>query len=302
MLNINMVLFFILITNISLFSLGFGLKKMLKLNCNDYYNIPLGFGLFIGILNLLVYPFVLLRLPTSTYYLVILVLLILPNVSLIWYRFKRLNIINIALMTVVFAILVYITYNRALAEQSFDTIHYMSYIIEAANSDFLTQYSVGGLVRESISSLNDFSSYFYFLGFIHNVSERVITFFSSDIQLLSMPITLWYSTILYFVISLSLTFATFTQLKIKSLFHKIVILLLIHLFIGAFYYNTVFAFYGNTYRTLYAGVLSFLIFTIFEKKSIQLGSDFCDFNDCFCRSGALDQPDEETRNTVSAKI
>lgn len=269
MLNYFIVAMIVSLLTLTSYSYGSLIQSFFNWNISKYLNVLLGFSLIIGVLNFIVYPIVIFKLNTSMFMGIVFFILILPIFfyrKIQWFKLNRYLII----FSLIVIIRLLITYQRGLAEESFDTVHYLSYIIEAAKGTFFTEFDVNGGVRTWILPLDDFSSYYYVLATLYRSVEFIKSQFSMDILTLTMPKVIWISTLFYFILSVSLSFASIKMLKIRNLLHQVIIILLIQFFFGAFYYNSVFGFYGNTYRTLFSGLLVLLIFDALKKHQFKM--------------------------------
>jgi hypothetical protein len=255
------------ITFISFNNFGNFIQNILNFDFGRNFNIILGFLAFLGILNFMIYFFVHLRINSLYFYstasLLFVFMLILP------FKFKppRLNIWLIV-SGVIVSLRIYLIYSQALAEVSFDTVHYLSYIIEAAKGTHLTEFSVAGLPRSRLSSLDDFSTYFYLLSGVYNIFQNSKLSLNFDILTLTMPDLIWFSTVIYVSLEILFTVFLIKFFKVKSLLTIFMILVLTQFFFGSMYFNSVFAIYGHTYRTLIAGFVVFLSYKTINQKQL----------------------------------
>lgn len=273
MLNYLIITIFISILTLSSYSYGSLIQSFFKWRITQYINILLGFGFIIGVLNFIIYPIVIFNLSTNIFVGLVYFILVLPI-----FFYRRIQWFKLDRYLLIFSLIVFIrliiTYQRGLAEESFDTVHYLSYIIEAAKGTFFTEFDVNGGIRTWILPLDDFSSYYYVLATLYRSIEFIKNQFNMDILTLTMPSIMWISTLFYYILSVSLSFASIKSLKIRNIIHQIIIILLIQFFFGAFYYNSVFSFYGNTYRTLFSGLLVLLIFDALQKQQFEVSHSF----------------------------
>lgn len=87
----------------------------------------------------------------------------------------------------------------ALAEESFDTVHYLQTIQETIYSPTFTSFDVDlGIPRDNISALDDYQSYYYFMSFIASNIERVFVNFSAgNIPIITGSFIWIFSALLY---------------------------------------------------------------------------------------------------------
>lgn len=258
MLNYFLVAISIISLALSSYAYGSIVQSIFQWKIAKYINVILGFIIIIGVLNLLIYPVILFRISSGVFLLLLAILLFFPIIF-----YKRIQWFNLDRTLIVFALIllirILVAYSRGIAEESFDTVHYLSYILEAAKGSFLTEFDVNGALRTIVLPQDDFSSHFYILSSMYRVVEFIKAQLSFDILTLTMPVIIWITTIFYYILSISLTFVSMDVLNVKNRFHQLIVILLTQFFIGSFYYNSVFIFYGNTYRTLFAGVMVLFI-------------------------------------------
>ena len=271
MLNHLIVTVFVLVLTLSSYAFGSLVQSFFHWKFSRYANVFLGFTIIIGVLNFLIYPIIHFKVTSDLFLIFFVILLFIPYIFLKriqWFKFDK-TIIVVALILI---IRIVVTYNRGIAEESFDTVHYLSYILEAAKGSFLTEFDVNGAIRNIVIPQDDFSSHFYILSSMYRIIELIKTRFSYDILSLTMPAIIWITTIFYYILSISLTFASMELLNVRNRVHQLIIILVSQFFIGSFYYNSVFIFYGNTYRTLFSGVLVFLIYFATRNKKFDIYS------------------------------
>lgn len=273
MLNYLIVVMCVLILTLSSYCYGSLVQSFFKWEISKYINVLLGFSLIVGILNFFIYPVVLFKLSSNIFMVVVLLSLVLPFFfcwKISWIRIDK----SLLFFGLILLFRFVIAYNRGLAEESFDTVYYLSYIIEAAKGTFFTEFGINGVINTWISPLDDFSSHYYILATLYKSVEFIKSQFSLNILTLTMPVVIWISTLFYFVLSISLTFASIQILSIKKIYHQVIIILLTQIFFGSLYYNSVFSFYGNTYRTLFSGLLVLMVYEAIKKEKFEISFAF----------------------------
>lgn len=254
---------------LSSYAYGSIFQDVFEWKISKYINILLGFSIIVGVLNIVIYPIIHYKISSDIFLVLFLVIICLPIFfykKVVFFRLNR----SALVFGLILIIRILISYNRGIAEESFDTVHYLSYIIEAAKGYFLTQFDVSGSMRIGVEAVDDFSSHYYILSSIYRVIEFTKTNLNFDILTLTMPSVIWISSIFYYILSISLTFASMSILNIRNRIHQLIIILLTQFFIGSFYYNSVFSFYGNTYRTLFTGVLVLLIYLALQRNKFDI--------------------------------
>lgn len=263
---------FYLIIVFSSFVSGEFLVNKSKIQLNKLLNIPIGFAFFISIITILSYLFVFLKLPSVFFFYIILILLLSPLVILYKniYKLKEISYFEFLIFLILLISLVYITYNRALGEENFDTLHYLSMIIETAKSNFLTERTADGLILNSFNPTDSLQGFYYFLASLYYFIQKIKLNIQLDIISLTNVNVIWITSVILFTSSISIVLSSIDLLKVKNRIIQIVIILFTLLYFGTFYYNTIFAFYGNSFRTVYAGLLSLIIYKFIYDNEISL--------------------------------
>jgi hypothetical protein len=260
--NFILLLLLVSLILVSFFALGKLVLTHLDYNLPSVFRIPTGMITYFAGLTMITYFFVHFELSSTLFFALMFLGLILP---IFFLRKMDLKISNLSLLIVMSLFLllnILIAYNRSLGEESFDTIYYLSRILQTSDSRFLTEFNGKGTLNTYISPLDDFNSYYYFLSGIYWLADGLKSMLNLDIMTLTMPIVIWLGSILYWVSSLCILFGFFNVLKIENNYLKSALGLYVVLFVGSLYYHSIFAFYGNTYRTLIAAFISYIVYDV----------------------------------------
>lgn len=278
MLYITTLVFIFLIIYSSNF-LGILLTNVFKLNFKQSLNIPLGLTVYLGIGNIFVYPIVYLHLQTFWLYAIYATLFIIGVLySFKFYKrvyLKKINWTYLLLCFIYVLVMVFIVSRYALAEESFDTVHYLQLIQETIYSPTFTSFDVDrGIPRDNIFALDDYQSYYYFMSFVVSNLENLVIRLSTNVIPIITGSFIWIFSVLFYTFNFSVVYTIIDYFKISSKPLKLAIGIFILLFIGNIYYYNVFAFYGNSYRSVFASLLLFLTYKVYKESSFNFGNAF----------------------------
>ena len=248
------------------YCLGMSLIKRLHINLNGILAIPLGFFSLLGLNQFFIYFFIIFKLPSTyfflNYFLLSIAIFALGVKRIKWSLPSRKTILVSTLMFIYVLFMVYQSSQRTLGSNGFDTVHYLSMVMEGANQAFFSyvQYD-NGLSTINVNVQYDFQSYYYFGSMLVYAYDRINQWISPYYFDLSSSVFIWISSILYFAINFLMTIEI-----VKRTFYKHRLLgsalgIFILFFASNFYYTNIFTFFGNTYRTL---ILVFMYFIIHE--------------------------------------
>lgn len=237
------------------YCLGMSLIKRLHINLNGILAIPLGFFSLLGLNQFFIYFFIVFKLPSIYFFLNYLILSIvilgLGLKHIKWSLPSRKTILVATLMFIYVLFMVYQSSHRTLGSNGFDTVHYLSMVMEGANQGFFSyvQYD-NGLSTSGVNVQYDFQSYYYFGSLMVYVYDRINQWISPYYFDLSSSVFIWISSILYFAINFLMTIEIVKKAFNKHRLLGIALGIFILFFTSNFYYTNVFTFFGNTYRTL----------------------------------------------------
>lgn len=255
------------------------LKDSLSMKYSNNLNLPLGFFAMLGIGNFVSYPVVNFRFEQIYLYIVYLFLFLLSIIYFIFLALKRkigkINVYFFVLLFVYVALMVWISSQRALGEESFDTVHYLAYVLEGASGSYFNQFDVDyGTTGRTLYVLDDFQSYYHFLSMFFSFISSWLNNLKLDIYPIVSPIIIWIFSVFYYIVNFSMVYSVIEYLNIKSRLLKISLGAFILLFIGNFYYYNIFAFYGNSFRTIIVSVMMFIVYRSLEESKNQVAYAF----------------------------
>ena len=264
MLTLYIILSTLFITLIS-YVVGKGLIALLKANLNGMLAIPLGFFSLLGINQFFIYIIIVLKLPTTFFfigYLLITISIILMGIirnKFDWRFPNRNELISIGLLIAYVLFMVYQSSQRTLGSNGFDTVHYLSMVLEGSTQKFFSyvQYD-NGLQTGGINVQYDFQSYYYFGSMLVYLYDKLNQWMSPYYFDISTSIFIWVSSLLYFSINYLTTLAILKPIFKKNRVLALALGIFILFFSSNFYYTNTFTFFGNTYRTLILVLIYFL--------------------------------------------
>ena len=180
------------------------------------------------------------------------------------------NLVSFVLGILFTAVLVYGSMNLNTNNIFFDSITYLSEVIESSQNEiFAHMVYPSGAILMRLDPLHDYTGYYYFWGMVLRWASNLFKFDG-----ILTPIYIWGATVLY---SMSLAFLTVTSTAIlfkkdtRSFFKGLLITVAFMAPFYTNYFNTTLAFFGNTIRTVVTGAMVLLAYLILRNpKSIRL--------------------------------
>ena len=176
---------------------------------------------------------------------------------------SRDNLISLVIGIAFTAVLVYGSFNLNTNNIYFDSITYLSEVVESSKNEvFAHMVYPGGYLLSRIDPLHDYTGYYYFWGILIRWAVNLFGF-----KGLVTPIYIWGATVLYGM-SLGMITVCSASVLFRKKFWKG--LLLIVLFMAPFYtnyFNMTLAFFGNTIRTVIVGMMVLLVYQILRRPN-----------------------------------
>lgn len=241
-----------------------------KLELSEYTLIPIGFFVTMGLVQVFIYFNVTFHLPIGLIYSIYLVLFLF---SLLWFLKKKIKFfIRLHSLGIVFLSLVYVAFmlfnvsKYDIGSNGFDAIFYLSVVTQnsvAKVPSSMDYYS--GLSSQLINPTYAYQSY-YIIGSMFLFLYDKFNAYLSPYQLtINSHIFIWLFSALYFFFNSLLVYTYINSINIKSKFLKILLIILFLFFFSNLYFNNVFAFFGNTYRTLVVGLILFILYILMNR-------------------------------------
>jgi hypothetical protein len=242
---------------------GSQIIHLFKLNLSKHLNLILGFIAILSVTYLLSIVWVLLRLSTFSYYIVLSLVfslsLLTSLINIKKYQFSSLKFYSLGLIIVLG--LMALTFRYSFGIRSFDGATYLSSILDNINAPFFNAYSpYDGIIVSRINVENDYQSYYhlnsYFLWMFTQIQLFLkIQFYPSLSSVYLVSMTAFYFTFLY-----HLVLGTITSFQLKSKIIIGFIFIYLFLYFTSTYFNSSLTFLGQSYRTLIIGFMTLIVF------------------------------------------
>jgi hypothetical protein len=257
---------------------GAQLNQMFKLNLNTHLNMILGFIAILSISYGLSIVWVLLRLNTFSFYIVLSLLLSLSLLTSLInikkcqfssYKFYGLGIIIVL-------ILMALTFRYSFGIRSFDGAVYLSSILDNINAPFLNAFSpYDGEMVSRINVENDYQSFYYLNSYFLWGFTQVQLFLKSAFYPSLSSVYLVSMTAFYFTFLYHLVLGTIASIQLKSKIIISFIFIYFFLYFTSSYFNSSLSFLGQSYRTLIIGFMTLVVYLnikncLEDKQSIYL--------------------------------
>ena len=258
----------LLFIGLSLFvSTGFGIliQNALKIS-NERYSTPIGFAALLFGLQLMYYPVQIFNLSSYwihlTSLLVYCVLFIYSLFSIVKIL-KQVFQIDTIWIAIYFVLFLFVFYNMSISIPRADGQMYLNYISQNVDIEQLNMFNLWtGQTGNEFVSIYLFQGYYHFAAFV----VKFIGFLALDLGIGSkvdtIVIILWVFTSLYAVISAMFIINTIRSFKYKHRLIPLILLIFTLLFTNFYYWKVAFAFYGNTWRSLFMAMFLYFIYKL----------------------------------------
>ena len=270
MLKIFLVAFIIVILSSGVGSFiykAFGIKE------NDFY-APVGLAAIFCALQLLYYPiqffnsnFIYIILISS----IILLLCIFITIKNIKLVFK--NLFNAKSLVVLVSLTLFcVVFYQCFIDIEFsDSPMYLNYIAQNINNEHLNLFNLySGLVGGEWDGLYLYQGYYHFASFLCWLINVPYYLFGAAGYVENIAISTWGLGMIYSMISSMVIIDIVKYFKIKNRLLAFSILVFTLFFSNFYYWRVVFAFYGNTYRTMWITLLMFFIYRWLKSNNDKL--------------------------------
>lgn len=276
------VLYFLIIL-LESYLLGKIIKKLFFKTNRIALGTPLGFFMLLGLFQLAVFPVVYFKLDAGIlgYWLIILLMAIpiaavVMRVRLLPSKSEWAAIVIGLGICLLFG---YSASRQTLGAESFDTVFYLSTTLHNSTANVLGDYfGYSGLEIPQVSMLYDYQGIYHFYAQFLKFTKFM---FSYTYEL--TPVYIWTASLTYFyILSSTLLNCIHLLLKKNGIFVKSCAFLFC-LVLFSSYYNTTFAFYGNTMKTLAVTNLICILYCWMVKKDCSIFlmfSSFCSLIAC----------------------
>lgn len=263
MTKLFIIIVFLLISS---YGFGFELQSRLKLR-NNIYALPIGIASLFICLQFFYYPIQYFNLSSFWIHTVSAIVLLM-GMFLAIKNFKHFRVLfNLKF---IFWISLYlfafwtVLYHSSISLPFSDSQMYLNYIAqnrEASNVNLFHLWT--GLKGQEFDTIYLFQGYYHFAGFINKAIEWLAIYLKIG-QPLSIIVTTVYGLGTLYALIFGVSIYHFVEFfKLKSKLNTVVLLLMGLFYFGFYYYRVAFAFYGNTWRTLF---ITLAFFELFQSK------------------------------------
>lgn len=189
------------------------------------------------------------------------VVCILKDIKKIKYRFSWLHLILVALVS----IFVFYSLNQSLGNlHGFDTTFYLNFVTGNAKLGNLNSKSVlyGGDTRIGISFQYKFQSFYYFASYIVYLGTKLFYLYPATVYI-------WVFQILFYAFFFSLLLNTYRKIANRKYNVLVLSIILIGFYFGKLYFNSVFGFFGNSYRIVCIGYVCYFLKDYFSNALLE---------------------------------
>lgn len=246
---------------------GYFIREFFQLK-KEQFSAPLGFAAVLLSLQFLYYPAQLLNLPslyihtTSALVYSILSIYGLMKIKEIFKEYWKLKTLWIFAYVILF---VFVFYHMSLAIARADGQMYLNYIAQNVDIDKLNMFNLWtGKTGAEFVSVYFFQGYYHFASFWVKF-VNLFAYFGIGSQIDSIVISIWGLGILLALMS-SMMIVNFVEyFKYKSSWIKNTLLIFALFYTNFFYWKVAFAFYGNSWRSLFMAMLMFYLYRLIRE-------------------------------------
>lgn len=266
-----MIKIFLLVFLIVFISSGYGLmiKKSLHLEKVNFI-LPFGFAAYLFTLQLFYYPIQFFSLDSiylmviSTIISSILLIFSIANIKEIIEEYKNTDFLWVLIGSILF---IYVFYQLSVSMELSDSQVYLNFIAQNINADKLNYFDFWtGKIGEPNEPFYLYQGFYHFGSFLCWVINIPYYLFNSGF-VENIATSVWGLGIIYSIVSNAFFVDIVNELNLddnKLLKHSLLAFLV--LFFNFYYWRVGYAFYGNTYRTLFVGMLLFLFYKKYQNN------------------------------------
>ncbi len=247
---------FLVVILLCILSEGVGNYAVKKLKVlKPSFSMAYGFAILLGLLQLLYYPILLVNGP-FTHILIITSLVLLGAFCLTILSWKETlhSFIQPKVLLLIGSSLFFLfVFSKLYIDLEFsDSSTYLNYIALNINAPHLNLYNLtNGLRGPEWNIYYLFQGYFHFVSYICYIVNIPYYLLGSTFEVPNMVITIWGCGLLYHILSSSLILSVVDSLKIENKFFYYALLLFGFFYSNFYYWNISFAWYGNTFRSIF---------------------------------------------------
>ncbi|MBQ7889471.1 MAG: hypothetical protein IJ356_06900 [Erysipelotrichaceae bacterium] len=258
----------LIVASFSVASIGYGTRLCKKSSFSLQFLC--GFATVLGIIeiiDLLLFSIVSSKLPMYIGYTIVFGI----GFYLAMKTSKKINLKKCLWLALYLFAMLIIMANRTIGEPNFDSVFYLSYVGEWANSlNFESMVYETGALTQKVQVLYDFQAFYhvhaFFLWLIQSANMMVYGLKTTVVQ-----IYVWSSMIQFSILLFFFSDAAACCIEEKNKWMKAAVYIFVLGIVGNFYWNNALGFFGNSYRQLYSAVFSLQIFNMLKNKQFDCG-------------------------------
>lgn len=242
---------------------GIFLKRRFSIQ-NDHFTAPLGFAALLFTLQILYYPAqlynlssLMIHIPTILLYALLGVysLRVFREIIRQYLKFQILWVIASLIAFIIVFNVVEIDLPRA------DGQMYLNYIAQNINIDELNNFNLWtGLTGSEFVSVYLYQGYYHFASFISWSVNILVRLIGSTVYIDNIVISIWGFGMFYSVISSLAILNMIAYFKYKNRWVKTTLTIFALFFTNFYYWKVAFAFYGNTWRSLFMALMMYYLY------------------------------------------
>lgn len=240
-----------------------------RFSLKDTFNLPIGFGFYLFVLQLVYYPIQFYQL--NSIFIMIGSLVVsgvfgvygLIHLKEMICSLNKLDYLWIVISTALF---VFVFYRLSVALDFSDSSVYLNYIAQNIDIDRLNYFDFWtGKIQYPNEPLYLYQGYYHFGSFLCWLTNVPTTIFGVTGYVANIVVCTWGLGIIYSVVSSVFVLEIVNYFKIENRFvHGSIIAFLLFYF-NYYYWRVGFAFYGNTFRTLFTGMMLYYLYRMYSK-------------------------------------
>ena len=238
---------------------------------NITYKAPLGFALILFTLQLLYYPIQLFNL--SSFWIHFLTFTLFSVIFIFSFTTFKLNIkqylrFDTLWFLLYLGIFLWVLYKSALDITYADGQMYLNYIAQNIDNPNLNNFNLWtGLVGSEFVTVYLFQGYYHFAGSFILFVNSFYTYSGIGGNIDNIVISVWGLGTLYAVISGLLIIDMANYIKTKNDYIKHIAIFFSIFYVNFYYWKTAFAFYGNTWRSLFMAMMIYYFYRLVKENN-----------------------------------
>ena len=243
---------------------GYGEKLNKLFNLNNSFSLPIGFVLFLTLLQIFYYPVQYFNLSFN--YIIIISVIVYGIGLVLFVRYFKSIIKQILSINTIWLMLSFITfivvYYYCFIDIDFsDSQMYINYISQNVNIDKLNMFHLyTGVTGSEWETIYLYQGYYHFGSFLVWLTNIPYYLFNASESVANITIITWGLGIIYSLVSSTFFINMINYLDVKDKLFKNSLLLFTLLYSNFYYWRVALSFYGNTFRTLFITMLMFYIY------------------------------------------